>query len=91
MDGNKKRVTNALISFGVSLMVIFIFTLAIAGPRYFSELIIQAYKAIILTGIVAFTIGIFVKNKSLIFPVTIGSLVGLVSGSFFVYFTMFNI
>ena len=67
MEGNKNRVKNALISFGVSLMVIFIFILAIAGQRYFQELIIQAYKAISLTGVVAFTIGIFVKKNHLFF------------------------
>lgn len=85
------RFINALITSIVSLFVILSFTLFITGFEHFLNFILQAFRAILLTCLVAFIFGLFLKNKSLTYSLAVGSLVGILSGVFFIYVAMFNI
>ena len=86
-----KIIVNGLISCIAFLSVIFVFILSITGVEYFSGVVLQAYKAILLACLVAFIFGLLIKNKPLIYPLAVGSMVGILSGMFYVYVVMFNI
>jgi len=85
------RFSNALISCTASLIVTFLFILFITGTTYFSDILVQAYRAILITCAVAFSLGLLLKNQPLTYSIAIGSIVGILSGLFFVYVAMFNI